>query len=252
VFADRIKDGYELYKDMYQESDGYQFYIREFGDMRSLIKSLGWPYKRFLAEIDRFVSPGVKILEVGCGVGYFVYVLNQLGYDASGCDVSRYAVNLGRKRFGVELYDKELSGDVAQPGTLDVVVAFELIEHLAAPYEWLCAANRALKEKGCVVLSTPNLDSGWPLAWKSTRTVLPPVHWMIFNERSLSALAARCGFRIIRIAQKPVPWRYEYQEYGLGFWGLFIRLPYNILMNKKGVTLFCVMEKIQENETYCS
>jgi hypothetical protein len=46
--------------------------------------------------------------------------------------------------------------------------------------------------------------------------------------------------------QKPVPWRYEYQEESLTLLGLAGRLPLNILTGQKGVTMLCAFRKTRE------
>lgn len=108
------------------------------------------------------------VLDIGCGPGFFLYVLEKLGYgDVTGVDLSPEQVALAREhcpRARVVLGDaRELLA--ANPGRFALITGFDFIEHFGKdelfPLLGLVAA--ALRPGGRLILQTPNAESPWGL-----------------------------------------------------------------------------------------
>lgn len=69
--------------------------------------------------------PKMSILDVGCGPGYLVRMLKELGVDAGGCDPSEDAVRLAGDR---EVVHIRLAN--VPPRIADVAISREVIEHI--------------------------------------------------------------------------------------------------------------------------
>ncbi len=96
---------------------------------------------------ERF--PGAAALDVGCGTGYGT---RDIGIDLSGEAIAYARANFPAARF------LQANGE-AMPfadASFDLVTAFEVIEHLDRWPELLNEANRVLKPKGILLVSTPN------------------------------------------------------------------------------------------------
>lgn len=125
-----------------------------------------------------------KVLEIGSGLGYLTYSLRRAGYDAVGLDISENAVKAARASFG----DHYVCADVFRysqlhPGSFDVVIMTDVIEHIDRPVEFLGATRRLLKPGGRIVLTTPNKSFySAKVLWISD---LPPVHCWWFSEQSM-------------------------------------------------------------------
>lgn len=131
-----------------------------------------------------------KILEVGCGLGYLTYSLNQAGYDVTGLDISQEAVNEANRSLGnhyicadVFKYAKEHESEY------DIIIMTELIEHIETPTEFLEHTAQLIKRGGSIIVTTPN-KSIYPdnIVWNSD---LPPVHCWWFSEKSMKYMAAK-------------------------------------------------------------
>jgi SAM-dependent methyltransferase len=142
------------------------------------------------AEQKRLGNRRLKVLDLGCGLGYLTYALNRAGYDCCGVDVSSVATDEARKRYG----DHFLTAPIESLSSVikeryDVVIMAELIEHLQHPLEAMRHAWDVLRSDGAMIITTPNRDAFEPkCVWASDP---PPVHLWFFSEVSIGFMARK-------------------------------------------------------------
>jgi SAM-dependent methyltransferase len=89
-----------------------------------------------LVEILRpYVKPKMTVLDVGCGAGYFYHSLSELGLDYYGIDPTPEYIEIGKEalpRFGLDPERLQIKGIEEIYGKYDVVVCFNVIQHLPA------------------------------------------------------------------------------------------------------------------------
>ena len=114
-------------------------------------------------EFARPHCVGKDVLDAGCGVGYGSAFLGVTARTVLGVDVSREAIDYARARYGgenVEFAVDDLQALERTDGEFDVVVAFEVIEHLPHPERFVAQARRVVKSDGVLVVSTPRAEHG--------------------------------------------------------------------------------------------
>jgi 2-polyprenyl-3-methyl-5-hydroxy-6-metoxy-1,4-benzoquinol methylase len=154
---------------------------------------------RWRMERMRPYLKGGRLLDVGCSCGYFLQVAASEGYDVEGLEFSPSAIVAAnpviRPRIRQKSVDDLVRGD---PGRYDVVTAFDLIEHLDQPKDFLKTVCRLLSSEGRLALSTPNarhflrflMGSRWPM-------LQPMQHLTIFSQKALHRALEETGFEII-------------------------------------------------------
>ncbi|MEH2139777.1 class I SAM-dependent methyltransferase [Nostoc sp.] len=104
-------------------------------------------------------KPESPILDMGCGRGEWLELLQETGYTARGLDINRVMIEQCKAR-GLEVIEKDaLSFLQSLPdSSLGAVTGFHIIEHL--PFEYLLKlfgeAARVLQTGGLVIFETPN------------------------------------------------------------------------------------------------
>ncbi len=111
---------------------------------------------RFAAELVR----GKRVLDVGCGCGYGTYHLSRAGAPAVlGIDVAEDAIAYCEKNYrndGLAYEIRDAMATQLEAGAYDVIVAFEMFEHVDDPERLLREIRRLLADDGVLVISTPN------------------------------------------------------------------------------------------------
>jgi SAM-dependent methyltransferase len=107
----------------------------------------------------RFV-PGRRVLDIACGEGYGTAALARAGAArVLGVDLSEETCEHARRKYGVDARVGDACCVPLPDRSLDVIVSFETIEHLAAPAIFLDECRRLLVPGGTLVISTPNREA---------------------------------------------------------------------------------------------
>ena len=172
--------------------------------------------KQRLKEIMPYTEKG-SWLDVGCSNGVFVQAAIENGIKVEGIDISYVAVEQGKQQ-GLPLYCSSI--ETFEPEhNYDVLTAFDILEHVLDPYNFLYAARKLLKAGGKVVLTTPNRASAIAKAMgKGWSFYIPEEHMHYFHPYSIIRLFERTGFKIEHIGRtyKPLNLSYaltQFQEY---------------------------------------
>jgi protein-L-isoaspartate O-methyltransferase len=105
---------------------------------------------------ERFAG-GRRVLDAGCGSGYGSAELARTAGHVTGIDLSPDAIDYARTNFGAPNVSFETGDCTSLPdGPFDLIVAFEVIEHLSEWRTFLHEARRTLAAGGQFLVSTPN------------------------------------------------------------------------------------------------
>jgi SAM-dependent methyltransferase len=157
-----------------------------------------------LRQIEKQVKVG-RLLDVGCATGFFLSAARERGWDTVGVDLSRYASQYARDRFGLEVITGTLF-DTAEPaGSFDVVTLWDTIEHVPDPAAVIARAAWLLKPGGLLALSTGDVESALSRILRSRWRLMTYDHLYYFSPPTLRRYFDSVGLSIIRFS-KPGRW----------------------------------------------
>ncbi len=150
-------------------------------------------YRPFFREVS--VHKGKTLLDVGCGVGRFCQGAHANGWDVCGIDVSKTAIETGKRFAKFPMQVSTLQEMVDGGRRFDVVTAFEVLEHLDDPVAFIRQCAEVVMPGGELFFTVPNWDC--KEAQEATRSdLIPPVHVLFFTLPSLRRAISEAGLTI--------------------------------------------------------
>lgn len=156
----------------------------------------------WLADLLKVQIPPARVLELGCGHGGYVALLNWAGFDAVGTEMSPWVADFAKKTFGSPVFAGPVESQNFAPGSFDVIILNDVIEHLETPEATLRHCATLLSEKGFFVIQTPEYKEHLRYAdIVATKDLFlrhmennNEEHLYLFSRRSVSQLFGRLGF----------------------------------------------------------
>jgi 2-polyprenyl-3-methyl-5-hydroxy-6-metoxy-1,4-benzoquinol methylase len=177
---------------------------------------------RKVALVRSYHSEG-KVLDMGCGTGYFVHALNEAGYKTIGIEVDDDARNVGVKKFGIQAHGNDYLLENKLDGPFQIITLWHVLEHLYSPERYMAKFKQNLAKDGVLIIAVPNCSSydakHYGSLWAGYDV---PRHLWHFEPRTMELWARKNGFTIIDKKTMPFDSFYvsilseKYKNSGLG------------------------------------
>ena len=140
---------------------------------------------------------GREVLEAGCGEGYGADLIAGVARRVVAVDYDEYAVAHVRRRYPrVEAMQANLADLPLPDASVDVVVNFQVIEHLWDQAQFVAECARVLRPAGLLMVSTPNRVTFSP----GRDTPINPFHTRELNAVELTQLLLDAGFSQVSVS----------------------------------------------------
>lgn len=182
----------------YAASENYRYWAEHIfpASEASRREKLHRPWlERIVAACERYGITPCTLVEVGPGFGTFSALASESFDRVVAVEPTPELAQACRDR-GVEVIELPIE-ELRDALEADVVVAFEVIEHLFEPRRFLEQARRLLRPGGLLVLSCPN-GQGFDITLLGAGSLaVDPEHVNLFNPSALSMLVEACGFEVL-------------------------------------------------------
>lgn len=159
----------------------------------------GWKWE-FEAFVQRKPLVGGRLLDVGCGDGYFLKMAQEAGYDVHGIDSSEQGIRAAQQR-GLTRVHRGFPSDFFRKygGAFDVVTCFHTLEHVEDPSGFLGQLCRFLRPGGLLVLGVPNARR-FTVRLRREIQDFPPTHLTRWTAEAMDAFLKRHGLKVHEVA----------------------------------------------------
>ncbi|MCZ7612742.1 MAG: class I SAM-dependent methyltransferase [Ignavibacteriaceae bacterium] len=144
-----------------------------------------------------------KLLDVGCGKGFFIESCVRNDINAEGIDVSKSGIDFAINKLKVKAFQTDIAEFVQQKenqNKYDVVTLWATIEHLLNPYQVIGSIFQCLKPGGLFFLDTGLGNDRWEkYLCGHSQWFDAPQHLFVYSIDGLKILLTKAGFKIIKI-----------------------------------------------------
>ena len=229
----------------------------------ALTKQNSTLWERYTVPLDSYriqsglsLLPSTKkgrVLDIGCADGSLVKTLNEKGWNSFGIDLNFDNIKLALEKSVISTLG-DLSFDLPfRDHSFDVIVAFEVIEHLVDTRRFIKECYRILNPNGYLILTTPNLASfsnrirllsGKYPAWMDYELESGSGHVRYYTSAILRSQSESLGFKFEKMtgSMLPVPGLSRFGKIGFGKFDLLRVL--GLMLPNLSAHIICRLNKI--------
>jgi 2-polyprenyl-3-methyl-5-hydroxy-6-metoxy-1,4-benzoquinol methylase len=172
---------------------GYVDYISE-----RINKQAG--YRHICEQLQQYARPARKparLLDYGCGLGFFLDAAYDHGFEVEGIEFNEYAREYIRKRYRYPVFGPD---EVDGREKYDVITMFDVIEHLHEPFDTIAQLRGMLNDNGVLLLLTMDCTSVTSRLLGKRLEDFRRIreHLYFFDRANLSAILVKHGFEVLK------------------------------------------------------
>ena len=145
-----------------------------------------------------------KILDIGCGTGYFAGTMKKAGWDVTGIEPNRKAMEFGKEHFALRIIGPEKISELPS-ASFDCITMWHVLEHFHDPFNYVAEIKRLLKAGGVCICALPNCSSfdaqHYGEEWAAYDV---PRHLWHFTPGTFSLFAGKTELQITGIKSLPL------------------------------------------------
>lgn len=191
---------------MYSQQELSALYPADYYAYQDHFSSSGWKELiktslgiRICTRDPKFPTPG-RMLDLGCGSGWFLLEMRKKGWDTYGVEINSRAAEIGRKKAGLNIFAGDLQEAKFPADFFDYVRSNHSFEHISSPRATLAEIYRILKPGGRLMIGVPNGASLTARVFREYWYYLgAPVHPFTYSVQTLSWLLAQYQFEVLHV-----------------------------------------------------
>lgn len=176
---------------------------------KDLKRSINW-FTGWINFLDKYVSlkngDHKSALEIGCSIGGAANILAKNGFAVTATDISEYAIKRAKKLSPqITFFINDIEKSLPDKKQYNVVLGFEVIEHLHDPELGIRNMYKALKKGGYVICST---QYPYPFAFEE------PTHISVKHPKDWKKIFSKAGFKNVKTMRATyIPFLYRYHSF---------------------------------------
>lgn len=198
----------KMYERYYRESESVRFwsthFFKETAEARrqKIFRPRALLVEEWVKKCGVIPGDAGLFVDIGSGYGIFLQEIERLELfnQIIGIEPAPDLAQIGREQ-GFEIIEKKLEAIKDGELTATFATAFEVLEHVFNPQEFLMSSRRILRPGGTLMFTTLTV-SGFDIQtlWENSKSVYPPHHINLLSVEGIRRLVERSGIQLVDLS----------------------------------------------------
>jgi len=176
------------------------------------VKNLNETYGHYLSLLSEQVPSKNRLLEIGCGNGFFLDHAKILGYrETYGIEPSEHAVAEHSPSSSRKIIQDFFKPNLFPSGFFDLICSFQTLDHLLDPNTMIRESHHILKREGLVLIIVHDASSLLSRILGERSPIFDIEHIYLFDKKTLPSIFEKHGFRVMGVFSVQ-------NRHALGYW----------------------------------
>jgi SAM-dependent methyltransferase len=176
-------------------------------------------YAQYVREILPMVKEKARVLEIGCGNGFFLEEALGLGFaEVYGIEPSRHAIEAASPKVRDRIKNELFQEGLYPPAWFTLICGFQVLDHLTRPNELLQVCRALLEPDGLALFINHDVGA-WTNRILGERSPIVDIeHTFLYDKETIACIFRKNGFEVLRVF--PV-----LNAYPLAYWCKLAPMP---------------------------
>ncbi len=179
-------------------------------------------YSKYLKKYLPNLKEHKRILDIGCGNGFFLNYAKKLGFEETwgvepGKETVQKADNKLKRYIVTDIFKK----GQFKKNYFDLICLFQVFDHIPDPNSFLSECYKILKKGGGILCINHNVQSISAKILKDKSPIIDIEHTYLFNKDTLPKIYKQNGFRVVSVFE-------VINRYPLKYWFRMFPFPPNV------------------------
>lgn len=194
-------------------------YKKSFTSYTEHTQNLSASYGYYLRQLDKLGVKKGRLLEIGCGNGFFLEEALRQGYKSVyGVEPGEKSVMGAResikKNITIDIFRKNL----CKKDFFDVLICFQTFDHIPDPNSFLSECYRILKKGGLVLFLNHDEQALLNRLLGQSSPIIDIEHMYLFNKGTMRRIFKKHRFKVLKVDS-------AFNIHALGYWLRLVPLP---------------------------
>ncbi|MFA5022541.1 MAG: class I SAM-dependent methyltransferase [Patescibacteria group bacterium] len=151
-----------------------------------------------LDQLKDILKPEMKVLDVGCSSGHFLYSIKDKVKEVTGIEFNKDDAEFVNKELGIKVYSQPIAETDLPQQHFDLITAFQVLEHVQDPINFLVDLKKYLKPDGYICLEVPNVCDALLYLYQIEPYAafwFREPHLFNFSPKTLGLVLEKAGFK---------------------------------------------------------
>lgn len=179
----------------------FEFYKKSLCSYKDQIPYLIKTYFNIINEIKHDLPKNPTVLEVGCGNGFFIKAIMDVGITKNVYGVEPSIKMVLESDFSIRNKIKAniFKSDLFPQNSFDLICCFHTLDHMVDPNEFIRVAYALLKKNGYIIVVVHDTQGLSVKLFGENSPIFDIEHIYLFNKKTLRKIFARNSFKAIRV-----------------------------------------------------